>query len=90
MCEPYFLPLIHAVQYDAFRSLLGDDLPNTYDEWLQLHANEKRERSMVGFDVREIQVDPHEFARYCGARGIAADGLRLLHFAAEKGSGNRY
>ena len=90
MREKYFLPLLSPQHHETFRGLPGSDLPDTYDEWFKLHTKEKLERNQVGFDVVEIQVDPNEFVRYITPRGIAGDGLRLLHFADEKGRGNRY
>lgn len=88
MQDAEFLPVIIRQQYELFRKLPQSDLPNTYDEWLNLHTNIKRERGQMGFNIREVQIDPHQFAEYCRSRGIAADGLRLSHFAREKGLGN--
>ena len=60
MRERYPLPYIAPHNYDSFRRLSGSDLPDSYDEWLQLHTKEKRERGQVGYDVQEVQVDPSE------------------------------
>lgn len=90
MRERYFLPKIAAHNYDTFCGLIGSDLPNTYNEWLQLQAKETRERTQVGYDVQMIEIDPNEFARYCGAKGVATDTLRLVHLACEKAAGHRY
>ena len=90
MREPDPLPRISQQNYQAVRSLPGSDLPDTYDEWLQSHLKETRERTQVGYDVYEVEVDPHEFARFCATRGKPADGKRLLDFAIEKFAGNRY
>jgi hypothetical protein len=88
--EPYPLPIIRRHDYDTFRSLDGFDLPDTYDEWFNLHTNEKRERNQAGFDVVEVEVNPSEFARFCRARGGRAQGQRLLDFTIEKFAGNNY
>ena len=90
MPAPYYLPFILPERYQAFLRLEDSDLPDTYDESLKLHTEQKLQRGRMGLDVREVQVDPDEFARYCGARGIAADGLHLLHFTEEKVAGNNY
>ena len=55
-----------------------------------LHAKQKLERGQVGYVVKEININPSEFGRYCGARGIAPNGIALLNFTAEKFAGNNY
>jgi len=91
MLTPDPLPDISSAQnYDAVRRLPGCDLPDTYDEWLQASAKDRRERGQAGFDVRLIEIDPHEFGRFCAARGTPADAERLLDFTKEKFAGNRY
>lgn len=88
--ESYFLPLIARQDYETFRRLNGSDLPDTYDEWFKLHSKEKLERGQVGYMVEERHVDPREFVRYCGARGIAPTGLNLLRFVEGNAAGENY
>jgi hypothetical protein len=86
--EPYLLPRVSRQNYQTLHGLPGSDLPDTYDEWFKLFTKQKLERGQAGFDVHEIEIDPHEFAQYCGERGIPPDGHRLLDFANEKGVGS--
>lgn len=89
--EPYFLPRISPQNYKAIRDLNGSDLPGTYDEWFKLFTKARLEYGQVGYDIHEIEIDPHKFAQYCRAIGMPADGQRLLNFAEEKGTaGSRY
>jgi hypothetical protein len=88
--EPYFLPRISPQHYKAVRDLLDPDFPDTYDEWFQLFTKQKLEYGQVDYDVHEVEIDPHEFARYLRATGMPANGRLLLDFAEEKGTGSRY
>lgn len=88
--DQYPIPVFAAQDYEAFRRLLGSDLPDTYDEWLQFHERKTRQLLQVGQDVRAIEIHPDEFYRFCAARGTTANGKTLLDFAAEKHAGNSY
>jgi hypothetical protein len=88
--EIIYLPFISPHNYEAFRRILHSDLPNTYDEWFQLHANERADRGRVGLSIREIKVNPNEFSRFLNARGMAASPKALGAFTIEKASGKSY
>lgn len=87
------VPFIAKSDYEAFRSLMGHNLPPTYAKWLPVQQDAVREAlrlcGNIG-SVTEIQVNPDEFARFCGETGAIADTASLMRFVKEKGSGNRY
>jgi hypothetical protein len=70
--------------FRRFQGILRVGLPDSYDEWLAVHAIEKNRRRLLGFDVREIQVSPDELIQY--GRNIAeAPTVVMLHrIACEK------
>ena len=88
MGDVFWYPRIASHHYKTLRGLDGSDLPDTYDEWLKLATKIKLERGRMGFDVREVEINPHEFVSFCSARGIAPHGASLLSFSVEKGSRN--
>ena len=84
------LPFFNPDDYPAFRRMIGSDLPDTYDEWLQLHTKEKRELSNVGHSIRVIKIYPDDFARFLSARGQRANFSTLRAFTSEKAARNEY
>jgi hypothetical protein len=87
---PYLLPLISPRDYDAFSRLNDTDLPDTYEEWLRLHAEMKSQSSVNGYIVEAHQIEPREFVRYCSPRGMAPNRNSLLIFVGEKAAGRKY
>ena len=75
-----FLPVISRNDYDAFRSILHTDLPGTYDEWFQLHAEHRADLQRKGHVVREIDIYSNEFAGYLAVRGYRANLATLRNF----------
>ena len=70
--------------FQRFQSILGVGFPDTYDEWLADHAIEKNGRSLLGFDVREIQVFPDELIQYGQNVAEAQTVVMLRQIAFEK------
>jgi hypothetical protein len=83
-------PLITPNDYPAFRAILGNDIPATYNEWLYLQTKEIREFVQAGRETRTISVNPHEFARFLHSRGANANIVSLRNYTIEKGAGNSY
>ena len=75
------LPFIAEKDYEAFRPIIREDFPDTYDEWLKRHAQEKLERRGRGHTVKDIEVSPHEFAKFCRDQGKEGIWQHLLDFA---------
>ena len=88
--DPYELPLIRADDYDAFRAIPTLDLPDTYDEWLQLFSERKLEHAQRGFRIIEVEINSGEFTRYLRAKGTSANLQILRNFTIEKSLGNHY
>jgi hypothetical protein len=90
MSDVEVFPLIAPNDYAAFRSILNDDIPATYDEWRNLQSKEIREFMQVGRAPREIPIDSYEFARFLHSRGANANIVQLRNFTIEKDAGNSY
>jgi hypothetical protein len=88
--DEYLIPKIAEHDYDAFRRLIDRDLPNTYKEWLTLMEQARLENERRQIIVRTIEIDFHEFARYCWAKRYAYNIKALENFTLEKAVGNRY
>jgi hypothetical protein len=88
--EEYLIPKLAQHDYDAFRRLINTGLPGSYNEWLKLMEQARLENEGRQFIVRAIEINSHEFARYCWAKRCAFDITTLENFTTEKASGNRY
>jgi hypothetical protein len=78
------IPIISPPQYDSFRREAGIDLPHTYDEWLQLAGDHRREVGRQGDTTLDVQVDYDDYIKFCTASGAARDRKSLYDFAMEK------
>jgi hypothetical protein len=87
MSDVEVFPLIAPNDYAAFRSILNEDIPATYDEWFNLQSKEIREFVQVGRATRKIPIDPYEFVRFLRARGANANIVSLRNFTIEKDAG---
>ena len=85
-----FTPAISAANYQAFREIINGDLPDTYDEWLQLANKRSLENIGMGHVSQPVDVDPSEFARFLKSVGPSANLHWLYNFAQQKGSGHSY
>lgn len=83
MNDEYILPVINPADYDAFRRLPTRDLPDAYDEWLNLQAQRSLEYSRLGFRVIKVQVNLGEFTRYLARIGETANLKTLTDLALE-------
>lgn len=87
---PIFFPLIASQDYEAFRDILGSDLPGTYDEWLQLHRKDVAEHRRQLIETSEVEVYPDEFAGFLRAYRTGAGLSALKDFAFAKGCARRF
>lgn len=85
-----FIPTIRKTDYDSFRRIINRDLPNTYDEWLNLAAKITADNGGRGHVSNSVEVNPDEFAKYLRAVGGDANLHFLERFAYEKGMGHKY
>jgi len=86
----FFLAEISRERYDAFKKILGQNLPDSFDTWSYRQSERIASRSGKGHTVYEVKVDPDEFVRYCQLTKSAHDLKSLDRFASEKASGKRY
>jgi hypothetical protein len=86
----YILPYVAVRDYEAFFSLMEDEVPGTHPEWVQFMNKRRLEEEQRGMTVKFVDVNPDEFTRYCGATGQRHNYAALTRFVIEKAGGNRY
>jgi hypothetical protein len=77
--DKLYLPRIAPEDFESFRQLMKDQIPPTYQEWLEA----QRERvAMHGsnFVIVEVKVNVDQFARFCDAKPGAKNYGALLDF----------
>jgi hypothetical protein len=82
------LPVISEVDYKAFGDLTGSNLPDTYNEWLNL-----RSKWLVEYAKerpRDIKIYPDQFDRFLALTCRAHDMNSLLAFTEAVGRGESY
>ncbi len=69
---PRIMGWLRREDYEAFKLLSPDDsdLPDTFDEWLKLASQEIKYLKANNIIVKEVTIDPEEFAAYCRASGV--------------------
>jgi hypothetical protein len=79
-------PWIEPNDFEAFRQSAVDhlDLPDTYDEWLELATQEETKFGAVGIALDKVIVHPNEFASYCLAGGLEKNAVTFGAFAVAK------
>jgi len=82
-----YIPVIRADDYHAFERILRPHMPHTFDAWGELLTKKAAKAMGQGDTVRNVKVDPDEFARYLNATNADHN---LDDFAAEKSSGKSY
>jgi hypothetical protein len=85
-----YFPLIAANDYAAFRNILGDNIPDSHDEWLGQQTEEIREFVQAGRKPEKVQVFAHEFSRFLHAKGDQANLVGLRNFTIEKAGGSSF
>jgi hypothetical protein len=80
----FFFPLIRPEDYQAFRDILGDDIPDAFDKWANHIAKERARlrREWERSDAIDVEVIPDQFVRHCdetnsktSLTGLADEGL---------------
>lgn len=83
--EILFLPKIRKSDYETFRGIMKDNIPNTFDGWLQLVA--KWESNYSEKIIRHVQSHPDKFISFTSQSGRPCDMNQLLIFAENIGKG---
>ena len=85
-----YLARINQSDYEMIRGILNDDLPDTYQVWLDFQSKGETNFKRQGQTVNYIVIVPDEIARYCGAHGGHRSRHGLLHFVMKKSQGENY
>jgi hypothetical protein len=83
-----FAPKIAEGHYPLFVALSKSDFPETFKMWegMQFRRNLEHEIKFTPpGEIREIEVNPREFSRYCRANGSDCTLQALYRLVAEKG-----
>ncbi len=62
----------------------GEDLPNTYQEWLDLSLAIEKELLKEGYPVTRIMIQPKQFASWCRIHGLKPNAKARAEFAAKQ------
>jgi len=81
-----FVTLIRESDYKTFWRLMGNNIPDTYNEWSYLALKRKNDAVSRQETVHEIEIYPDEFARYAATHGAEYTLQALFNFTFEKGS----
>jgi hypothetical protein len=63
--DEHILPIIAESEYADFQRFVADDLPDTYEEWLQSCGREISYREERGTTIKEIAVQFDRFRDWC-------------------------
>ena len=85
-----YLAHINPSDYEMIRGILNDDLPATYQTWLDFQLKGETDLQRRGQTISHIEIDPDEIARYCGAHGGHRSCHGLQHFVIKKSQGENY
>jgi hypothetical protein len=78
---PTILPVIVPNDYEAFRNILGSNIPDTYDEWFNQFEQWEKINSSNKSGIRRVNVNAAEFCRHLKATGAPSTLSNLLAFA---------
>jgi hypothetical protein len=86
----FCVPRIREKNYDAFRRILKDGVPQTLAEWRDRQLRQEADLSS-GWEspvkLIEVEIDPDEFTRFCDRTKSNYTVDALNRFATEKGLG---
>lgn len=72
--------------YKPIKSMFPNhpDFPNSYDEWFHLARKKFLEEQSRGHTVKDVIVDPNQFARFCDRTSRKRDLAALSAFLIEE------
>ncbi len=78
--------------YDAIKRLASDDpdLPDTYDEWLDLQTVEITKLESQGIAFKKVIIDSDGLAAHCQASGVNHDSVGRYTYAVFVGRLGQY
>lgn len=71
-------------EYGTFRSMLNEELPPTYDEWLDNKTREDAKHTANGIIINKVFIHPQEYSEYCKNSGLDTNLTTLNAFAVNK------
>ncbi len=80
----FYNPLLDPQNYEAFRGLLGNEIPQTFKEWERRVDQRVADRQSKGHATVDVKLNPDEFASYLRARGHKASDHILWRCVADK------
>ena len=84
MTPTFYSAVILQKDYEAFRRLLGKQLPDTDNEWRHLHDHQIAEQRGAGLEIIEVEIYPDEFIRFCNRLKVPAEFKMLDDLASER------
>lgn len=60
----------------------GEDLPDTYQDWLDLSLETEQELLKQGYPVTRIMIQPEKFDSWCRINGLRPNAEARAEFAA--------
>ena len=81
-------PLIDEADYAAFRAIMHNELPITYNEWLDRHKNRVAYYRDT-HNIVEVKVKPDQFSAYLNAGSHGANMNSLYSFTDILGKYNK-
>ena len=77
------VPLIASADYETFRTIINE-MPKTFAQWQHLRSQNIAKYISNGWQAVNVEVDPHEFARYCHATTVVTNDERPMSAAMER------
>ena len=79
-----YIPEIAKDDYDSFRRVIENHLPDTYDNWVRLASKLRDDVAARGRAVVSVALKPDEFSQYLDTTKNSANATGLSKFAREK------
>jgi hypothetical protein len=78
----HYIPWFTEATYHAAKTFMlpHPDMPDTYEEWLDLKRKQIADLGAKGDTVEKIEINPYEFARYCERKACKYDTVALRNF----------
>lgn len=70
------IALIRKEDFEAFRRILGKNLPDAYDDWSYLVTDRAHQIARNGHRAISVEVDPDEFAAHSAVKHEAGEYVR--------------
>ena len=79
-----YIPKIAKADYESFRRIIENHLPDTYDNWVRLASKLRDDVVARGRAVVSVALNADEFSQYLDTTKNSANAAGLSKFAREK------